>query len=377
LIEHRYNERHWLRRGNSLKKQLKTNNQLPVTHYQKASLMTTINVSILGLGLIGTSVGLALKRNNARKDARQQFSIVGFDTDDSSAETARKKGAVDSLARNPADAAANKDIVVLSLPYGEVQGAYRAIGDILRPGTVVLDASPLKLPSIEWADKYLVSEAHMVGITPVLNPTYLFDGADDTDHAAADLFDKGTMLLMPSVKSAKDAVELAAHFSELLGATPRFADPVEHDGWIAAMEGLPALLGLGLFHMLREDEGWDDAQRVGNPSFGRLTHHLYDTHPDDMRDLLLQNRQNIVRQVDQLIETLRTLRGILAENNRAALEEALIESAKAYNEWLLHRQNARWDDNEPGRPQSRDLLMGGLLGGYLSKRLRGGKDDED
>lgn len=339
--------------------------------------MTTITVGILGLGRIGTSVGLALKRYNARKDARQQFSIVGFDSNESSAETARKNGAVDSLTRHPADTAANKEIVVIALPYGEVQGVYRALGDTLRDGTVVLDTSPLKQPSLEWADKYLSSEAHMVGITPVLNPLYLFDGADDAEHAAADLFDKGAMLLMPSVKSAKDAVELASDFSELLGATPRFADPVEHDGWIAAMEGLPALLGLAAFHMLREDEGWDDVQRTGNPSFGRLTHHLYDTHPDDMRDLLLQNRQNVVRHLDQLMETLRTLRGILAENDRVALEEALIESAKAYNEWLIHRQNARWDDSSDAqRSQSRDLLMGGLLGGYLSKRLRGGKDDE-
>jgi prephenate dehydrogenase len=338
--------------------------------------MTTINVGILGLGRIGTSIGLALKRYNARKDARQQFSITGFDAGESSAETARKNGAVDNVNRNPIDAAANKEIVVLALRYSEVQGTYRAIGETLRTDTVVLDTSPLKLPSMEWADKYLASEVHMVGITPVLNPQYLFDGTDDAEHASADLFDNGAMLLTPSVKSAKDAVELAADFSELLGAAPRFADPVEHDGWIAATEGLPALLGLAAFHMLREDEGWDDAQRAGNPSFGRLTHHLYDTHPDDMRDLLLHNRQNVVRHLDQMIETLRTLRSILADNDRAAFEEALIESVKAYNEWFVHRQTARWDESGTQRPQSRDLLMGGLLGGYLSKRLRGGKEDE-
>jgi prephenate dehydrogenase len=339
--------------------------------------MTTITVGILGLGRIGTSVGLALKRYNAQKDARQQFTISGFDSHDSSAETARKNGAVDSLARNPVDAAANKDIVVIALSYGEVQGAYRIIGTELHPSTVVLDTSPLKLPSMEWADKYLSSEVHMVSITPVVNAKYLFDGADDAEHAAADLFDKGIMLLMPSVTSAKDAVELASDFSQLLGATPRFADPVEHDGWIAATEGLPALLGVAAFHMLREDEGWGDTQRAANPAFGRLTHHLYDTHPDDLRDLLLQNRQNVIRHLDQMTETLRTLRAVLAQNDRAALEEALIESAKSYNEWLIRRQKARWDDRDESQsPQSRELFMGGLLGGYLSKRLRGGKDDE-
>jgi prephenate dehydrogenase len=183
---------------------------------------------------------------------------------------------------------------------------------------------------------------------------------------------------MPSAKGVKEAVELASDFSEILGAKPRFADPVENDGWIAAMEGLPALLGLATFHTLREDEGWDDVQRAGNPSFGRLTHHLFDTHPDDLRDLLLQNRHNVVRQIDQLTETLSSLRAVLATNDRAALEEALIESSKAYGKWLNRRQNARWDEGgNVQETQSRDTFMGGLLGGYLSKRLRGGKDDED
>lgn len=340
--------------------------------------MTTITAAVLGLGRIGSSIGLALKRHNARKDARQQFHITGYDSDPDWVETARRKGAIDSAARSAADAAANKDIVVLALPYGEVQGAYRSLKDTVRAGAVILDASLLKLPSMEWADKYLPAEAHMVGVTPILNPAYLFDGTDDAEHAAADLFDGGTFLVSPGAKSAKDAVELTADLADLLGATPRFADPVEHDGWIAAMEALPTLLGVAAFHTLRESKGWDDAQRAGNPAFGRLTHRLRDTHPDDLRDFLLDNRASVVYQIDQLMETLQVMRQILAENNRAALEETLIESSKAYEQWFQHRSSARWGDpGEPPRQQPRDALMGGFLGSYLSKRLRGDKDDDN
>lgn len=340
--------------------------------------MTIISIGILGLGRIGTSIGLAVKRHSARKEARQQFAVTGFDSDGDAADAARRKGALDNVARTAADAAANKDIVFLALPYGEVQGAYRVLKDVVRPGAVVLDASPLKLPSMEWAEKYLPAEAHMVGITLILNPQYLFDGADDAEHAAADLFDKGALLLAPGVKSEKDAIELASDFAALLGATPHFADPGEHDGWIGWMEALPALLGLAAFHTLRENKGWDDVQRAGNPSFGRLTHHLYDTHPDDLRDLLLHDRNNVVYQIDQLIDTLRALRQTLAENNRAALEEMLIESSKTYAEWYNRRHSERWSDKgEPPRPQARDALMSGFLGGYLSRRFRGDKDEDN
>jgi prephenate dehydrogenase len=341
-------------------------------------MATTITVGILGLGRIGTSIGLALKRYNANKEARQQFTVAGYDSNDDWASTARSKGGVDSLARSAIDAAANKDIVVLALPYGEIQGAYRIIGPSLRAGTVVLDMSPLKLPSMEWADKYLPQESHMVGITPVINSKYLFDGTDDAEHAAADMFDKGSFLLMPGASSAADAVELASGFADLVGAGSHFVDAAEHDAWIAATEGLPALLGLAVFHTLRENKGWNDTQRAGNPSLGRLTHHLFDTHPDDLRDLLLQDRQNIVWQIDQLMDTLRTLRDILAENDRAALEEALISSAEAYNQWLNRRQNARWDKTDAAQgPQARDLLMGGLFGGFLSRKLRGSTENDE
>lgn len=340
-------------------------------------MATNINVAILGLGRIGASLGLALKRYNAGKDARQQFIITGFDSDSTTADTAKRKNAVDSLSRSPIDAAANKDIVIIALPYGEVQGAYRAIASSLRAGTVILDTAPLKLPSMEWAEKYLSTENHLIGITPVLNSKYLYDGVDDIEHAAVDLFDKGSFLLMPGVKSVPDAVELASGLAELVGATPHFVDAAEHDGWIAATEGLPALLGLAVFQTLRENPNWDDAQRAGNPSLGRLTHHLFDTHPDDIRDLLLQDRENIGWQVDQLINTLTSLRNVLAENDRAALEDVLSESSTSYSDWLNRRQNARWSQEDGTKtPQTRDMLMGGVLGGFLSKRLKGGKDAE-
>ena len=129
---------------------------------------------------------------------------------------AQKLGAVDSTPRSVVDAARNRDIVVLALPYSEVQAAYRVIGSELRPGAVVLDLSPLKLPSIKWAEAHLPETAYMVGATPILNPKYLFDGLDDVDHAAADLFDGGTFLLMPATNAPKDAVELATDFAERL-----------------------------------------------------------------------------------------------------------------------------------------------------------------
>jgi prephenate dehydrogenase len=339
-------------------------------------MATTIQVGILGLGRLGASMGLALKRYNARKDARQQFVITGFASDNRQATGSRE--AVDHQARSLREAASDKDIVVLALPYREVQSAYQIIGQDVRSGAVLLDASPLKLPSQTWASKYLADEAHMVGVTPVLNPKYLFDGLDDTEHAADDLFDGGTLLLLPSPKCDPAAVELASDFGGLLGLTPLYGDPAEHDVWAAAVEGLPAALGLVAFYALNHADGWNDARKVGNASFGRLTHHLFDQHPDDLRDLMLNNRENMIRQIDATQEALRALRDVLAENNRPTLEAMLINTMDTYVTWLVHRREGKWDRSEkPVNVSKSDFFMSGMFGGYLTKRIKREKDDDE
>ncbi len=340
--------------------------------------MATVTVAVLGMGRIGASIGLALRRYNERKDAQHKFEVTYADTRPGVREDAKSIGITDRIDRDPFNAARGKDIVIMALPYADAQIAYKNIGPELRPGAVVLDAAPLKQPSLEWASTYLSKEAHVVGITPVINPKYLFDGLDDTLHAAADLFDDGAMLLMPSVTCIKDAVELAADFSTILGAKPHFADPAEHDSLVALTEGLPALLGAAAFYMTIRGQTWNDAQRVTNASFGRLTHHLHDTHPDDLRDALLNNRVSLVHQLDQFIATLSDFRGILAQNDRAALEAALIASSDAYSAWINRRHNARWDEGKAdiNTPSVSGMLMTGLMGNFLSRRLGGKNGDE-
>ncbi len=339
--------------------------------------MATVTVAILGMGRLGASVALALKRYNERKDAQHSFEVTLAEMQAGIREDATKIGLGKQIERDLFSAARGKDIVVLALPYAETQSAYKEIGPELRPGTVLLDAAPLKLPSLEWAKKHLKPETHLVGITPILNPKYLFDGLDDTQHAQADLFDKGSMLLMPSASCIKDAVELASDFSTLLGATPHFFDPAEHDSLSAATEGVPALLSLAVFYANMQSAGWSDSQRITNPAFGRLTRHLHDTHPDDLRDLLLNNREATLRQLDNLLTTLTSFRTVLAQNDRSALEAALSESSEAYSGWINRRHNAKWDEEPEAEktPGFGSMMMGGLMGGFLSKRL-GGKNGD-
>ncbi len=339
--------------------------------------MATISIAVLGLGRLGASTALALKRYSQQKDAQHIFDITCADLRAGVRDDAQKLGLPGKLERDVFKAAAGRDILVLALPYADGEAAYRGLADVLRPGAVVLDMSPLKQPPLAWAQKHLPPQTHLVGITPILNPKYLFDGLEDTAHAQADLFDKGTMLLMPGVTCVPEAVELAADFATVLGAKPHFLDPAEHDSLAALTEGLPALLGVALFAIAARSRGWPDAQRLTNPAFGRLTRPLYDTHPDDLRDDWLDNRANLLIQLDALLETLRALRGVLAANDRPAVEALLSEAADAYSAWITRRVNGRWEDdlNAP-QPPPGGTMLNTLMGGFLARRLTGRKDDD-
>jgi prephenate dehydrogenase len=331
-----------------------------------------ITVTIVGLGRLGASAGLALQRYNRKDNPAHTFEIVGVEERPAMLQAAEKMGAVGKSERNLYRAVQDRDIVVLAAPYAESRRTFQAMGEGLRAGGVVLDFSPLKMPAIKWAKEYFPAEAHLVGLAPVVNPKYLYDGLDDTEHAVEDFFDKGSMMLMPSPSCIREAVELASDFSALLGASVHYMDPMEHDALVSATLGLPTLLGVATFYNLSRNPGWGDIQRLTNPPFGRLTHQLFDTHPDDLRDLWLHNRDSLVHYLDGLIGTLGEMRQVLANNDEPALEAVVTEAADDYSTWINRRHNNKWDEaRKSDAPAAGETIMTGLMGGFLARKLRG------
>jgi prephenate dehydrogenase len=340
--------------------------------------MADISVAILGLGRLGASLGLALDRYNKADGAKNHFEVVGYDSISYIRNTAKNLGAVASVTSSLVGAVEEKDLVIVTVPYAETRRTLRDIAASLRPGAVVVDLAPLKGPSMSWATEYFSDEVYLVGVTAVINPALLWDGLDDVNHARADLFDDGDFLLAPSSKAAPDAVELVSQVTDLIGAGKHFVDPTEHDGMAAATETLPALVGVAAFRAISKQRGWTEAQRLGNPNFGRLTHHLLDTHPDDLRDHLLANRENLLHQLDGFLAVLNEYRDAIAADDVDAVEAALVEDAAKYEKWLGRRTNGKWDpllDNE-NEGSAMGNLLSGMLGGFLSDRIQG-KNDRD
>ena len=179
--------------------------------------MATITVSILGLGRIGASFGLALKRYSKTAGAQHQFVINGYDELPMATKEALKMDAIDQDARS-AGAAVNKaDVVILSARYGLHPDIYELTAPALKSGAVIVDLAPLKQEALKRAEKHLPRDdqgqltAHMVGATPILNPAVLLEAVDpitETSRARADLFDGGTLVVTPDANTRREAVQI-------------------------------------------------------------------------------------------------------------------------------------------------------------------------
>ncbi|MBN1964858.1 MAG: prephenate dehydrogenase [Anaerolineae bacterium] len=343
--------------------------------------MAEVKVAILGLERLGASFGLALKAYMADKNARHSFTITGHDDRGYNAKTAKTLGAVDNTVRQPHDAVKGAQIVVLAAPYHKTELLYQLIGPDLAPGAVVLDTSPLKRPSVGWVAECLATEpqyaAYMVGITPVLNPETLMSFSTEIDDARADLFKRGLMILAPDASSPPEAVELASEFARIVGATPHFMDVDEHDALVAAMEGLPAALSLAMFRTLSEQGAWSDMRRLTNPSFAAMTHHFHAHHLNSIWALLHYNRENTVRYLDLLLDTLQEVRDSLAEDaDGLRIEAALEQSMSRYEAWEGQRHSNVWEKEDTGLPAGGVMQQVGSM--FLGRRAmeRGEKDEE-
>ncbi len=345
--------------------------------------MLTINLAILGLGRIGASFGLALKHYAQTPGAQYQFTIVGYDSSVERLQAARKLEAIDQAARTPAAAVAKPEMILVAVPPGLYDDLYAAFGSEVRPGSVVLDFSPLKQSALTRAKKHLPHDAqnnpqaYIVGATAVLSPAVLFDWDEDTAAASADLFDKGALILAPAADCHPEAVQLASDFGALLGMAVRFVDPLEHDGLITVMDGLPLLIALGLYQTASRSGSWDDLRRMGNPAFALATLGLGQYAPDDAAAFFSGNRERAVQALESLIKTLTTLRDVLQDDDSNLLEANFNQAIAHRDQWLSNRLKDEWDSKTDIKPTENISLMGVLGARFSFRGLRPGENKAD
>ena len=300
-----------------------------------------VQLTIIGMGQIGTSVGLALAEESER------IFRMGHDREIGIARRAEKRGALDKVSINLLAAVENADLVLLALPVDQIQETLELIKDELKPAAVVMDTGPAKQTVATWAAELLPEERYYVGLTPVLNPVYLHDIDSGTEAAHPDLFRDGLVGIVSPPGVPSEAIKLAADLTRLLGANPLFADPLEMDGLVAATHILPQLMAAGLLNSTVDQPGWHEGRKIAGRSYAEVTAPvMYASEPSTLTTAAMLNRDNVIRVLDGAVAALNAIRGDLLNEDSKTLDERLNRAREGRRTWLNARLAANWAAEE-------------------------------
>jgi prephenate dehydrogenase len=304
----------------------------------------TVQITIVGLGQIGSSIGLGLKSRNL--DLR----IVGHDKDSEAAKLAQKMGAVDDVKYNLPASVSGSRIVILALPFAGIRETLDAIMPDLQEGCLILDTAPSKETVAAWAKEMLPQGRYYIGLIPAINPAYLHGTEFGVQAARADLFEKGLMVVNAPLGTPESVFNLGMDLVALIGATPLLMDTAEADGLFAAIHLLPQLASSALLDATVDKPGWQEARKLAGRPFASVT--AGTAYHDDMlslADAVLENRENVVRLLNNYLTALIQLRDDIEDNNREAVSQRLEDASKGRNRWLNERSVAEWLNHDAPR----------------------------
>ena len=327
----------------------------------------TVQITIIGLGQIGTSIGLALAKHS------ETVKRVGHDKQPEVARAAQKKGALDKVEFNLPAAARQADLVLLTLPVSEIEATLKVISRDLKKGAVVMDTAPIKSAVSEWVKKLLPDGNFYVGLVPVINPAYLHIHETGMEAAREDLFHKGLLVIASPPGTPGEAIALATDLAHLLGASSFFADQAEIDGLMASTHLLPQLVAAALVNATVDQPGWLEARKLAGHAYAMGTAPIiHQDETDALCAAALLNRENVIRVLDNMIASLQGLRGAISNKDKGSVDSRLEEAYKGQVHWLRERFSADWASEEYGEinvPSFGERLQQMVIGG-LSRKPR-------
>lgn len=328
----------------------------------------TMQLTIIGLGQIGASIGLALGKKG------QQFVRVGSDINAGVMHRARQIGAVDKTSPNLRQVVNSADIIILATPLDQVQDLMEAIAPELKHGAVLMDTAPIKAPLAQWAGERLPEGCSYVGLTPILNPAYLHSERFGIAAAQPDLFQGGLFGVITLPNTASGVLQVVTGLIQQLGAQPFFTDLYEIDGLMATTHFLPQFMSAALLNITVDQPGWNEARKVAGRAFAEVSGPA--AHLDEMDAMLVAaatNRENIVRKLDDAIRALQTLRNHIQQEDQEGLAKKLKHAKAGVHQWWQERGRGNWLAQELPQTEAmptRSEMMGNLLGFGIGRKKK-------
>lgn len=280
-------------------------------------------IAIFGVGLIGGSFALALKKAGAVGQ------IVGVGRSQASLQRALELGIIDVATGDVQAAIADADLVLIAAPVAQTSSILRAIRPHLQPGTVITDAGSTKSDVVEAARESLGDKiAQFVPGHPIAGREQ-----NGPDAALADLYVGKKLVLTPLPENlAEDVVRVADAWTHCGAAIHRLS-PQDHDRVFAAVSHLPHLLAYALVDDIAKKPHADLLFQFAASGFRDFTR-IAGSSPEMWRDISLANRVALLEELDAYQRQLAYLRERLAASDAVALQEMFANAQSARHRWI-------------------------------------------
>ncbi len=279
-------------------------------------------VAIIGVGLIGGSLGMILRR---KKLAGQ---IVGVGRRVENLKTAVELGAIDRYVVDPKDGVTGADLIVLATPVDTYERHLKEWASCLKPGCIVTDVGSVKGELVVRSERAMPAGVHFVGAHPIA-------GKEKTGVAAGSeqLFEGARCILTPTTRTDRQALEQMRTLWGATGSHVLEMDPHLHDKILGAVSHLPHVAAFALMNALIEIRDKVTSLDLAGHSGGGLrdTTRIAASSPEMWRDIFMWNRDNIVSFIEAYERALGQLKQLIKAGDAAGIEKEL-ERAKQERE---------------------------------------------
>lgn len=279
-------------------------------------------IVIFGVGLIGGSVALALKK------AGSTAQIVGVGRSSESLQAALDLGVIDTATSDIATAVTDADIILIAAPVAQTSSILNAIKPYLTASTVITDAGSTKSDVLQCAQEILGTQfSQFVGGHPIA-------GAEKSGVTAAmaDLYTNKNVVLTPTTATNTSATRQVTALWQSCGANVSEMSAATHDGIFAAVSHLPHLLAFALVDDIAARPNAEQLFGFAASGFRDFTR-IAGSHPEMWRDISLANRTALLSELNAYQAELARLHDLLEREDGNGLQALFERASIARNNW--------------------------------------------
>lgn len=266
------------------------------------------NISICGLGLIGSSLGMCIRERNLADY------VVGIVRRKEMIKKCEKMGVVDFATESLSEGVRDADLFIVCTPVGSIVEVIRNSLPYLKEGCLITDVGSTKKEIVFKTEKILKKDIYFIGGHPITGSE-----KSGMEFANSSIFENSYYILTPYKKYRKNLLLKLKKFIRCLGAKPVIISPSEHDFFLSFTSHLPHILAFCLVNTLDRKKNWE--KFIGN-SFRDFTR-VAGSSPVIWQDIFLTNRKELLKAIEKFKKNLEIFEFYLKENNKEEIYKFL------------------------------------------------------